>query len=189
MNKELTNYIKRYVTISEEELAILSDCLRLKKIEKKEFLLSEGTTCKARYFILKGCFRHFYIDVKGHEQIIHFGIENWWITDYASLVHQVPSNMYIQALETTTYLELNENELEKLYLKIPVLERFFRIIMEKTYIAAQQRIEYMFSLTGKEFYEKFIASNPAFSQRVPQYMLASYLGLTPEFISKIKSRP
>ncbi|PCI34798.1 MAG: cyclic nucleotide-binding protein [Flavobacteriaceae bacterium] len=188
MNRELELYIRRYITISEEELSVFSQYLILKTIKKKEFLLKEGTTCKARYFILEGCFRHFYIDVKGNEQIIHFGIENWWITDYASLVYQVPSKMYIQALEHTTFLELNEEDLEKLYLKVPKLERFFRIIMEKTYIAAQQRIEYMFSLTGKEFYEKFVGSNPVFAQRVPQYMLASYLGLTPEFISKIKSR-
>ncbi|MBL4669965.1 MAG: Crp/Fnr family transcriptional regulator [Flavobacteriales bacterium] len=154
--------------------------------QKKKFLLKEGKTCTSRYFITKGYFRHFYIDNKANEQIIHFGIENWWITDYASLVNKTPSKMYIQAMENTEYLELSQESLEILYLKLPKIERFFRIIMEKTYIASQQRIEFMFSLSGKQLYEKFILSNPNFSKRVPQYMLASYLGLTPEFISKIK---
>ncbi len=188
MNSNLTNYLRKYITISDSEIELFQSHLTTKTIGKKEYLLKEGKTCTSRYFITKGYFRHFYIDNKSNEQIIHFGIENWWITDYASLVNKTPSKMYIQALENAEYLELSQESLENLYLKLPKIERFFRIIMEKTYIASQQRIEFMFSLSGKQLYEKFTHSNPEFSKRVPQYMLASYLGVSPEFISKIKSK-
>ncbi len=188
MNSNLANYLRKYIDISDDEIELFQRNLKTKSIKKKEYLLKEGKRCTARYFITKGYFRHFYIDDKGNEQIIHFGIENWWITDYASLVNKTPSKMYIQAMEDAEYLELSQESLEALYIKLPKIERFFRIIMEKTYIASQQRIEFMFSLSGKQLYEKFILSNPEFSKRVPQYMLASYLGLSPEFISKIKSK-
>lgn len=188
MNDILSTYIKRHIDITDYELELFHSYLTPKSIKKKDFLLQEGKTCKARYFITKGYFRHFYLDQKANEQTIHFGIENWWITDYASLVNKIPSKMYIQAMENAEYLELSEEALERLYVELPKMERFFRIIMEKTYIASQQRIEFMFSLTGKQLYEKFVSSNPDFTKRVPQYMLASYLGLTPEFISKIKNK-
>ncbi len=188
MNANLTRYLRNYIDISDDEVELFQAALKTKTIQKKDYLLKEGKTCTARYFITKGYFRHFYIDTKGNEQIVHFGIENWWITDYASLVNTTPSKMYIQAMEDAEYLELSQDALEALYIKLPKIERFFRIIMEKTYIASQQRIEYMFSLSGKQLYETFILANPEFANRVPQYMLASYLGLTPEFISKIKSK-
>ena len=91
MNSNLTDYIKRYVDFSTKDIEIFNSFLKLKKVKKKEFLLKEGQTCKSRYFIIKGCIRLFYINDKGDEQIIHFGIDNWWITDYESLVNKIPS--------------------------------------------------------------------------------------------------
>jgi CRP-like cAMP-binding protein len=129
----------------------------------------------------------YYIDSKGNEQIIHFGLDNWWITEYDSLINQKPSNIYIQAIENTELLTLNQTSFEKLTLEIPKINTLFRIIMEKTFIASQRRMEYMLSYSGKELYQKFVSQNPQFLQRVPQYMIASYLGMTPEFYSKIRS--
>ena len=188
MNPNLIAYIKRYIDISENEIAIFQMYLKKETIEKKEYLLKTGETCKARYFITKGCFRLYYIDKKGNEQIIHFGLENWWITDYDSLINQIPSKLYIQAIEVSELLVLNQESLEELYTKLPKVERFFRIIMEKTYVASQRRIEFMLSLSGEDLYKTFITANPKFAQRIPQYMLASYLGFTPEFLSKIRAK-
>ncbi len=188
MNPNLSNYIQRYIDITDKELEVFEKYLSLRKVRRKEFILEEGQICTSRYYIKKGCVRLFYIDQKGNEQIIHFGIDDWWITDYDSLISQVPSKIYIQAIEDTEILVLNESEFEALCQVLPKTERLFRMIMERTYIAAQRRIEFMFSLSGKELYDTFIAANPGFVQRVPQYMIASYLGMTPEFISKIRGQ-
>lgn len=187
MNPNLIEYIKRYVNISQEETDLLDSYLRPKTLRKKEFLLTEGQTCNARYFIVTGCIRLYYIDNKGNEQIVHFGIENWWITDYESLINNTPSRLYIQATENTELLELPQPDFDDLCIKLPQIERLFRLIMEKTCIASQKRLEYMFSQSGEEMFKHFVTTNPEFTQRVPQYMIASYLGMTPEFVSKIKA--
>ena len=186
MNPNLIEYIKRYVNISQSEIDLFNLYLKPKTLKKKEFLLKARQTCKSRYFITKGCVRLYYIDDKGNEQITHFGIENWWITDYESLINKTPSKLFIQATENTEILELPQITFEELCFKLPKIEKLFRKIMEKTYIASQKRLEYMFSQSGEEMFNHFITSNPEFTQRVPQYMIASYLGMTPEFISKIK---
>lgn len=188
MNPNLTKYTRRYIDISDEEDEMFQSFLKSKTLKKKEYLLKEGDFCKARYFITKGCLRLYYIDNKGNEQIIHFGIDNWWITDYESLINQTSARLYIQATEETELLVLYQTQFEELCLALPKTERLFRIIMEKTYIASQKRLEYMFSLSGEELYNKFISTNPEFTQRVPQYMIASMLGMTPEFVSKIRAK-
>lgn len=188
MDPNLVEYIRRYINITEPEISLFQSFLTERKLKKKEFLLTEGQTCKSRFFITKGCVRMYYIDKKLNEQIIHFGIDNWWITDYQSLINETPSKMYIQATEYTEYLELPQFKFDELCMKLPQTERFFRKIMEKTFIAIQNRVEYMFNLSGEELFNDFVSSNPDFAQRVPQYMIASYLGMTPEFVSKIKAK-
>ena len=188
MNQNLTEYITRYVNLSKTEIDVFQSFLRPKKLYKKDFLLKEGQICKSRYFIIKGCLRLYYIDNKGNEQIIHFGIDNWWITDYESLINETPSKLYIQSTENTALLELPQEKFDELCQKLPQTERLFRKIMEKSYIASQKRIEYMFSLSGEDLFKNFIATNPEFTQRVPQYMIASYLGMSPEFVSKVKRK-
>ncbi len=188
MNTNLSKYIRRYITISDKEDEIFQSFLEPKTLGKKGFLLKEGNVCMARYYIAEGCLRLFYIDQKGNEQIIHFGIDDWWITDYESLINHRPAKLNIQATENTKLLVLYQEKFEKLCFELPKAERLFRIIMEKTYIASQKRLEYMFSLSGEELYYSFISKNPRFSQRVPQYMIASYLGMTPEFISKLRAK-
>jgi len=188
MDPHLIEYIRRYINITEVETVLFQSYLTKRKVKRKEFLLTEGQICKSRYFIQKGCVRMYYIDQKWNEQIIHFGIDHWWITDYQSLINEVPSKMYIQATEDTEYLELPQFKFDKLCMELPQTERFFRKIMEKTFIAIQNRMEYMFSLSGEDIFNQFISSNPDFAQRVPLYMIASYLGMTPEFVSKVRAR-
>ena len=140
MSPILIEYIKRYVSFSETEIEAFQPYLKPKKIRKKEFLLKAGQFCKSRYFITTGCVRLFYIDSKANEQIIHFGIDNWWISDYDSLINKEPSKLFIQAIEDTELLELPQESFEQLCQKVPKTEQLFRKIMEKTYIATQKRI-------------------------------------------------
>lgn len=186
MNIHLTQYIRRYVDWSDQNDREFQGVLSSINLKKKEFILKPGQSCSSRYFITKGLVRLYYIDRKGNEQIIHFAIDHWWITDYDSLINQKPSKLYIQALEDTELLVLQQDDFNDLTTRIPTVDRLFRQIMEKTFIAAQKRLEFIFSLPGEEQYHLFVNSNPDFVQRVPQYMIASYLGMTPEFISKIR---
>ncbi|WP_164914089.1 Crp/Fnr family transcriptional regulator [Aquimarina sediminis] len=184
----LATYVRNYIDISDEEMQLFYKYLRVKKLKKKEYLLTEGRTCQARYFIIKGCLRSFYIDEKGVERILDFGIDKWWFTNYNSLITQNPSENFIQAIENSELLELHNDCFEELLLKLPKIERFFRVIMEKTHIAYLNRIKYTRSFTGEKLYKDFIHSNPVFAQRVPQYMIASYLDLSPEFVSKVRAK-
>lgn len=143
MNPNLMEYIRRYISISETEINTFQSYLKSKKIKKKEFLLKQGQFCKSRYFITKGCIRLFYLDNKGNEQIVHFGIDNWWITDYESLINKTPSKLYIQAIENTELLELPQETFEELCMEIPQTERLFRIIMEKTYSYSKKNRVYV----------------------------------------------
>ncbi|WP_282079672.1 Crp/Fnr family transcriptional regulator [Aquimarina algiphila] len=189
MITDLTQYVRNYIEISDEEMELFYQYLKVIKLKKKAYVLEEGKVCRARYFIIKGCLRSYYIDEKGVEQIMDFAIDKWWYTNYNSLLDQSPSENFIQALEDTVLLELSLDSFEELTTKLPKIDRLFRIIMERTVIANSNRIKYTRVLSGEEMYQVFLKANPQFFQRVPQYMIASYLGLSPEFISKIKKRP
>lgn len=184
----LKSYADRYVRLSEEESEALWSSLTHRQVAKKECLLEPGQICKSQYFILEGCFRTYYIDQKGNEQIMHFAIEHWWMTDYDSLNNQRPSEMYIQALEPSVVLEIDLETLNGLFDLYPTIDRLFRIIAEKTFIAAQRRLQHMLSLRREEMLDTFQAGSFSFSDRVPQYMIASYLGFTPEFLSMIRAK-
>ncbi|HEY4289006.1 MAG TPA: Crp/Fnr family transcriptional regulator [Puia sp.] len=182
-------HIRRFVSLTAEEENILANALRYKKVRKKEFLLREQEVCAANHFVLKGCFRMYFIQENGVEQIIQFAIENWWITDYQSLDWQVPSRFYIQAIEPSEVAALDHGIIAGLCDQIPKLDRYFRLIVQRAFAASQQNLLFIYTFSGEERYHHFNEAFPEFIQRVPQYMVASYLGFTPEFVSKIKSRP
>ena len=188
MNTGLAAHIRKFVELTSEEESILLDHTKKITIKKKAFLLKEGQVCKVNHFVVKGCLRMFFIDEKGAEQTAQFAIENWWMTDYGSFVTGAPSQFYIQAAEDSELVLLEKSVQENLYAKLPRLERYFRRILEKSYAAAQWRIKYIFSLSKEERYKHFMGAHPEFAQRVPQYMLASFLGLTPEYLSEIRKR-
>lgn len=125
---------------------------------------------------------------QGTEQIIQFAIDNWWITDYMSLDHQQPSVFSLQAVEDSNIAIIHQSVQEELFNRVPQLERYFRIILQRAFAAYVMRIHYIFNESGEERYRHFNASFPEFVQRIPQYMLASYLGFTPEFLSKIRGK-
>ena len=167
---------------------ILASILKSNSFKKKAFLHQAGETCKANYFVVKGCLRLYFIDIKGVEQTTQFAIENWWISDLTSFLFQKSSDFYIQAAEATEVIAIERRHYDEIFEKIPKLEKYFRLIFQKLHQASQIRIKYLYSQTAEERYTNFNRSFPDFVQRVPQYMLASYLGFTPEFLSKIRAK-
>lgn len=188
MYTPLLAHIQRYVTLSPEEQELICSKMELKTLKKKEHLLQPGKVCAGNYFILKGCTRQYFVNKKLNEQIIHFGLESWWVADQSSLLNQRPSTCYIQALEPTQLLMLSEKNRMSLSAQVPALESYFRIMMQKAFVAAQNRIEFLFNMTDEERYFHFSGLFPDFMQRVPQYMLASYLGFTPQFLSRLRAK-
>lgn len=187
MITELQQHIARFIELTDDENSMLEHYFERNSLKKKEHLLRDGQICSKQYFISKGCFRQYIINEKGTEQTILFGIENWWMTDYLSFQTQSPSNFFIQAIENSEVLSIEKNALEDLLAKAPKLERYFRLVMQKSFGASQVRIKYLFTMSAEERYHHMNNLFPEFVQRVPQYMLASYLDFSPEFMSKIRA--
>jgi CRP-like cAMP-binding protein len=188
MSDQLIQHIRKFIPLDDGAATTLSDKLIVKKLRKKEFVLQPGQRCHANFFVLKGCLRLYFMSNKDTEQITQFGIENWWITDYDSLDTQKPSHFYIQAVEDSEILVLEQRLQEELFKDVPAFERYFRLILQKAYTASQRRMEFIFNMTDEERYRSFATRFPEFNQRVPQYMVASYLGVTPQFISRVRAR-
>jgi CRP-like cAMP-binding protein len=188
MHERLFAHIKKYVILQPEDETWLQENLEYHEIKNKAFLLEAGQVCTANYFVIEGCIRMYLDTRQGAEQIIQFGIDNWWITDPMSLNLQQPSKYYLQAVEHSSILILKNTVQEDAFRNVPQLERYFRIIYERAYAASLTRIHYILNLSGEERYKQFSTSFPDFVQRVPQYMLASFLGFTPEFLSKVRGK-
>lgn len=185
--KPLLIYINNYINLSSEEEIYLENNLKVRRYLKKQYILQQGDVCKTSSFILSGCVKMFYLDQEGQEHIIQIGVEDWWTSDIASFINQEPSSFNIQCLETTNLAQFEYEKMEMIFEKIPKLERFFRKIVEKGLAATQQRIIRNFTMPAKDRYLYFKKNYPQIEQRIPQYLVASYLGITKEFLSKIKS--
>lgn len=188
MYQALFAHINKFIELSTDEQEILATLLKSSSYKKKAFLHEAGATCRANYFVVKGCLRLYFIDIKGAEQTTQFAIENWWISDLTSFLFQQPSDFYIQAAEATEVIIIERRHYDEIFEKLPRLEKYFRLIFQKLHQASQIRIKYLYSQTAEERYTNFSTLFPEFVQRIPQYMLASYLGFTPEFLSKIRAR-
>lgn len=130
----------------------------------------------------------YFINKKDSEQITQFALDGWWIADYMSFMNNTPSNYYIQSIEKTEIVSISSQKFDDLLKELPHLEKYFRIIMQKAVAASQHRAKLMYEMTKEEFYIHFSTSFPEFMQRVPQYMIASYLGLTPEYMSELRKK-
>ncbi|MCX2486757.1 Crp/Fnr family transcriptional regulator [Pedobacter sp. MR2016-24] len=188
MYNALFAHINRFIDLSTDEQDILASLLKSSSYKKKAYLHEAGETCRANYFVVKGCLRLYFIDIKGAEQTTQFAIENWWISDLTSFLFQKTSDFYIQAAEATDVIVIEHHHYDEIFEKLPRLEKYFRLIFQKLHQASQIRIKYLYSQTAEERYTNFNTLFPEFVQRIPQYMLASYLGFTPEFLSKIRAR-
>lgn len=188
MSENLKNHINKFIKLSDEDFSEIQDYFEITDFKKKENLLQEGEICKSNFFVLEGCLRMFFINEKGIEQTIQFALENWWMTDYTAFSTQKNAGFYIQAVEDSKILALDFEDQEKLLEKFPIMERYFRLIQQRAHAASQSRIKILYELSKEQSYQMFIKLYPAFVQRIPQYLLASFLGFTPEYLSEIRNK-
>jgi len=179
--------ISRFITLNPEEEQYFISLLKVKKLRKKQYLLQEGEICRNEYFVTKGCLRTYTIDEKGLEHVIQFSIEDWWTGDMYSFLTQKPSSYTIDAIEDSELLYLDKVSHDELYLKVPKFERFFRHLLQYAFISMQERINATLSQTADQRYCSFIEKYPLMEQRLPLKQIASYLGITPESLSRIRS--
>lgn len=188
MENKIVSYINRFVKLTDEEQALFSASFKEVKIRKRQFIVQPNFIAKHRHYVLKGAFRAYVVADKGQDHTITFAIEDWWITDYNSYIFQQPATMFVVALEDSIILQIDyEKELE-LKLKNHKFETFFRMIAERGLAFQQRRIIANLTHSAEERYENFISKYPVVAQRVPQYALASYLGMTTEFLSRIRNK-
>lgn len=184
----LLQNIARHIALDPEESRFFTSLLQVRRLKKKEFLLRAGEVCRYETFVLEGCLRNYYLDDGGTEHILQFSVEDWWTSDLYSLLTETPATQFIDALEDTTVALLKKDDLEWLYRKVPKFERFFRIMLQNAFIAHQRRILQNIGSTGEDRYRAFREKYPYLEQRLPQHQIAAYLGITPEFLSKIRGR-
>ncbi len=184
----LRAYFERSFPVTEENFALLKSLLIPKKLKKGEFLLREGEVAKYGAFVAKGILRSYVIDNKGKEHIIQFAPENWWISDKAGLTDGSPSSFFIDAIEDSELLLIDITGHLTLIEKLPGYAESFRTGIQKRTSAKDKRIIHSLSATAEERYNDFLETYPFIAQRVPQHMLASYLGITPETVSRIRKQ-
>ncbi len=186
--KPLLDYINRVVTLTGEEESMLVSMCSHRKLLKGQYFLQQGDVCKFSGFVISGCTKTFYVDEEGQEHVIMFSIEDWWTSDMGSYITQKPADFNVQCLENTELIQFSYENQQQMMQEIPKLERFFRIIIERAFVASQKRIVRNMSMSAKDRYLFFRNEYPKIEQRIPQYLIASYLGITKEFLSKIKSQ-
>lgn len=180
--------ISKHIQLTEEELNYFTSLLKHKRLRKKQFLLEEGEICNHECFVKNGCLRMYNLNDKGQEHIIQFAVEDWWIGDQYSFLTGQPTIYFIDALEDSDVLLIEKNQLEHLYNKVPKFERFFRIAFQNSYVALQRRLLATLTQTAEEKYLDFINRYADIEQKVPQHQVASYLGITPESLSRIRKQ-
>ncbi len=185
--KQITQFFDNYLPLDQQEIQRLETCLIHRKVKRRQFLLSQGEKCRNYIFVLKGCLKMYKVDEAAKEHNLLFAIENEWISDIGSFHNDVPSELYIEALEPTEVFELRKNDLINLYTNFPKFDRNFRVVVENQYIELQQRLLQTISSTAEERYLSFLEQYPKLQNRLPNTQIASYLGITPEFLSRIRN--
>lgn len=180
--------VARYISLTEAEKKFFISIMRLRKYRRKQYVLQAGDVARFENFVVKGLLRAYTVDNKGHEHIAMFAMEGWWISDLYSFLTETPATQNIDALEDTEILSIEKPDLEKLYGEVPKFERFFRIILQNAFVAHQRRIISGISETAETQYLSFIKKYPSLEQRIPQHQIASFLGITPETISRIRKQ-
>ncbi|SHK09347.1 Crp/Fnr family transcriptional regulator [Chryseobacterium polytrichastri] len=184
----LKNNISRYIDLSDEEFQRFSEPFKLETFKKKDVVLKEGEYCLFEGFVVNGCFKVYFLTEDGFEQTLYFAIENWWITDIDSLINNVPSTLNIEALEDSEVLMILKKDKELLYETMPKVEKLFRIMNQQSSVALQRRILSLMNKTADKRYLEFLEKYPTLEQRLTQQQVASYLGISHEFLSKIRKK-
>lgn len=186
MSDLLRSHIRRRITLTDEEFERCWTFFVPKRLQRKQFLLHEGDVCRSIAFVTKGCLRAYTVDARGDEHVIQFAIEDWWISDLHSYLTGKPGTYIIDALEDSKILSLDKEARDQLLDSVPKMERFFRLLQEANYVATHRRIEESLRASAEERYLSFLSTYPAIGERVPQSQIASYLGITPQSLSRIR---
>lgn len=184
----LLNNIKRYVSLTQEEEKRLSSIIKTSRVKKKQFIIQPGFVCQNRTYIAEGAFRVFYLDDDGKEHTVSIGIEDWFVTDFYSYINQEPALNFAEALEDSIIFQMSYDDIEDLCKEVHALSEYFRLTTEKAFAFSRRRVISNISMTAEERYDQYYKKYPQIVNRVPQYVLASYLGMSPEFLSKIRKR-
>ena len=186
MELQIFQNIEKHIDLSDEEKHVLKSLLVVKRVLKNELVQYQGDACSKIYFVESGSLYAFHQSDTGKQSTIMFAIKDWWITDMDAFVNDVPAKVNIAALEDSRIVKLSSADLEDLYDKIPKFERFFRVLFQNAYIREQQRAFCNITYSTQQNYQRFLKNYPAISEKITQKQIASYLGVTPEFLSSIK---
>lgn len=185
-NLQILHNISKHVSLNEDEEKFFLSQLSIRTFARKELILRQGKICNKIFFVESGCLRAYHLSEEGRESTIMFAITDWWITDMNSFIHQAEAILNIETLDQCKLIELRHAALEDLYDKIPKFERFFRVLFQNAYVREQLRALDNITYTTHERYQKFINKYPQIVQKISQKQIASYLGVTPEFLSSVK---
>lgn len=182
----LLEHFQKYLPLKDEEIDLINNRVSSRKIKRRQMILQESFVCKHYSYVVTGCFKMYGIDDKGYEHNIQFAAEGDWIADIGSFHSQKPSKLFIEAIEPSEIIQIEQQDLYFLYINIPKLDRIFKVIIENKYVELQNRVLQTFSSTAETRYLSFLEQYPHLSNRLPNTQIASYLGITPEFLSKIR---
>jgi CRP-like cAMP-binding protein len=180
--------LARHISLTREEFNSFASFLKSTSLKKGEFLIQVGEVCQYESFVTKGCLKSYYEDENGAEHVLDFSIEGWWANDLFSFFTQTPSQSSVKAIEDTEILQINKQDLELVYQRVPKFERFFRLLFQRAYIAQREQINLILSTPAQERYLQFLDKKPYAEKRFSQKDIASYLGITPQFLSALKKR-
>jgi CRP-like cAMP-binding protein len=184
------DYIKKMSgeILSDDEKLVIETHMKPRRFRKKQYFLQEGDVCKYTGFIVKGSARTFSVDEEGNENILKLGVENWWLADFESFYHLTPSQYNIQAIEDLEVLQVTNAQVEEFFKPIPAFSAMMEVIKQNNAIANQNRMQAVIRYTAEERFSDFVNNYPHFLQRFPQNMIASYLGLSPETLSRLRKK-
>lgn len=186
--ESLISYFDHHLTLTDEEKHAVRKCFYEKRVSRRQFILQEGDVCKLNTFVVEGCFRMYMLDDNGKEHNLQFAIENWWIGDIASFHSEEPSRLYIEAIENSIILQIKKEDQLRLFVDYPKFNRIFRVFTENALVSCQRRVLQNISSTAEERYIDFINRYPHFFNRISNVQIASFLGITPEFLSTIRKK-
>ena len=184
----LLQYFEKLIPLNNEERELVREKFRPRLYRKKQFVLQEGDVCNQKNFVVRGCLRMYKIDEQGTTHIIQFAAENYWILDLGSFHSEQPSSLTIDAIEDTVVLQISQKDLIALYLSAPKFDRIFRVLIENSFVGLQKRLLQNISSSAEERYQSFLETYPHLLNRLPQTQIASYLGITPEFLSRLRNK-
>ena len=186
MNDAIIAHVEKYISLSKEETETFLSFLSVVEVSKRKRLVEPGSFIQNEYFVIKGCLKGYYLDDNGDKHIIQFAIENWWIGDFDAFYNQVPSKLHVEAIEDSTLLAITFDDLQQLFKSIPKFERYFRILVTGAFISLRGRILSTLQKSTKERYLEFCKTYPNIEQRVANYDIANYLGVSAQSLSRIR---